>query len=236
METIVAKKSEFKHLTEGKSYEGTKDGEFYILTNDKGVTSRYHKRHFVIKGDIKDNGGMGRADEVKPKEVKKNPYDALLDPRNVSDEVLISLLTSLQCSSLVREGSIYFTFNGINYPLTITPEGVHNSCGIQFVNGLNSLMEYTTIVSETLYNKTSKTERPLFDIKRRVFEYFLRTLLEKIAEIRNFAFVMFTTTDMDLSNRGIYFDILSEQSNANTGWEVNPNSNNNIKIWILSRP
>lgn len=46
MITCIEKPRKFKNLTLNKEYEGTEDGDNYILLNDAGIQAKYNKKYF----------------------------------------------------------------------------------------------------------------------------------------------------------------------------------------------
>ena len=109
---------------------------------------------------------------------------------------------------------------------TIFFDDPRNSCGVRFIDGIEQLINLVSMVENSLPDNVEITEynnsQFLVELLREVILYF-----EEISH--SFAFYMFTTHP---DSR----EILSEFDRlfTTTAEELNPNSGNNIKVWVAS--
>lgn len=125
------------------------------------------------------------------------------------------------------ENSINITYRERNNDFTLFFDQTRNSCEIRFIDGIEQLITLVSIIETNLPDNVEISEynnsQFLVELLRKVILYF-----EEIDH--SFAFYMFTThPDSRI--------ILSEFDRlfTNTAEELNPNSDNDIKVWVASR-
>jgi len=123
--------------------------------------------------------------------------------------------------------SINITYRERNNDFTLFFDQTRNSCGIRFIDGIEQLINLVSIIETNLPDNVEISEynksQFLVELLRKIILYF-----EEIDD--SFAFYMFTThPDSRI--------ILSEFDRlfTNTAEELNPNSDNDIKVWVASR-
>lgn len=122
---------------------------------------------------------------------------------------------------------INITYSEYDSTVTLFFDQTRNSCGVRFIDGIEQLINLVSMVENSLPDNVEITEynnsQFLVKLLREVILYFEENS-------HSFAFYMFTT----------HFDsreILNEFDRlfTTTPEELNPNSGNNIKIWVASR-
>jgi len=123
--------------------------------------------------------------------------------------------------------SINITYRERNNDFTLFFDQTRNSCGIRFIDGIEQLINLVSIIETNLPDNVEISEynksQFLVELLRKIILYF-----EEIDD--SFAFYMFTThPDSRI--------ILSEFDRlfTSTAEESNPNSGNDIKVWVASR-
>ena len=123
--------------------------------------------------------------------------------------------------------SINIAYRERNNDFTLFFDQTRNSCGIRFIDGIEQLINLVSIIETNLPDNVEISEynksQFLVELLRKIILYF-----EEIDD--SFAFYMFTThPDSRI--------ILSEFDRlfTNTAEELNPNSDNDIKVWVASR-
>lgn len=125
------------------------------------------------------------------------------------------------------EVSINITYRESNNDFTLFFDQTRNSCGIRFIDGIEQLISLVSIIENNLPDNVEISEynnsQFLVELLRKVIAYF-----EELNH--SFAFYMFTTHPDSRT-------ILSEFDRlfTSTAEESNPNSGNNIKVWVASR-
>lgn len=209
MYKCISKKDSFKNLTLNKDYEGTEVGNFIEVINDSNVKARYDKKYFetvVPRPRIRRINMIDFINEF----IFFNHYLVISRDRDNDDEV-----------------SINITYRERNNDFTLFFDQTRNSCGIRFIDGIEQLINLVSIIETNLPDNVEISEynksQFLVELLRKVILYF-----EEIDH--SFVFYMFTThPDSRI--------ILSEFDRlfTSTAEELNPNSGNDIKVWVASR-
>lgn len=121
---------------------------------------------------------------------------------------------------------INITYSEHDSDVTLFFDQTRNSCGVRFIDGIEQLITLINNIENSLPDNVEITEynnsQFLVELLRKVILYFEENN-------HSFAFYMFTTHPDSRS-------ILSEFDRlfTTTAEELNPNSNNNIKVWVAS--
>lgn len=125
------------------------------------------------------------------------------------------------------EVSINITYRERNNNFTLFFDRTRNSCGIRFIDGIEQLINLVSIIKTNLPDNVEISEYN----KSQFLVELLRKVILCFEEIdHSFVFYMFTThPDSRI--------ILSEFDRlfTSTAEELNPNSGNDIKVWVASR-
>lgn len=204
----TTKPDKFKNLTINKEYENViEDGEAYVVPNDSGFRSRYAKKYF----------------RVVPETPTTQPRPAQPVTRNLLDVLTMNYHENDLVSK--REDSLEIILNGISRNININLEISTISCGIYEVYGIQ---EIKRVVNEMYNNKQQNIVGTREEFFRAVMEYL-------IAQLRNNnsrAFFLMSDNN-NTANSDIYDSILSTLAVGNFS-RSNPNSGNNITLWIIN--
>lgn len=207
-----SKNPKFKNLTIGKDYEGVIEGDFAEVVNDSGVKSRYHKKYFSA------------AAIVPPA-----PQITTLSLEDILREISVVISASSGDGSY-RSISIRSTRT---ISATVYLDVVSNTCGVIEIDGINSVdslaNDIITNIGRNPLEITSVTTNQLFD----------SLMMLILREIRNNAdlqhpFYMLSTNNPD-RNSFVNFNrrFALTNSSSKTTNRINPNSNNEIAVWII---
>jgi len=122
--------------------------------------------------------------------------------------------------------SINITYSENDSTVTLFFDPTRNSCGVRFIDGIEQLITLINNIENSLPDNVEITEynnsQFLVELLREAIVYFEE-------DNQSFAFYMFTTHP---DSR----EILSEFDRlfTTTAEELNPNSYNNIKVWVAS--
>ena len=193
-------------LTQGKVYEilDEEDG-YFLLVNDSNKTVRYYSDLF---GDIEE-----AVEEVAPPP----------PPARTEADVISSLNVTYNNN---RCNVMYVDLNNetINFstePINVATSSI--SCGIHQLYNINAVMD--SIDDNVLTDEDDLLELRK-EIVKRVISLFIRN---KRASTR--WMLMSTNYDGDFED---YFDVFDSLAQTNLGWENNPNSGNEIKLWVFN--
>lgn len=130
-------------------------------------------------------------------------------------------------SMVVRDdGTIIFTDlqnNEVTIENTLIIYDPVISCGITQIDGINNTIE-------NIENIVDTSDEDLIELKQQIFRLFIENSIRRDDNRRYFLFS--TNHNPDYED---YFSVLDAMSQGNFGWEENPNSGNDIKLWILNR-
>jgi len=197
-------------LTEGKIYpiaDETRD--FYSLLNDNNIGVRYHKRLFEV---VPENA-QPAAPITPPPPPRRTERDLV-----GSIQVQTGVVTFRDFDNTVRTIQNRFTRTDSNI-----------SCGVKQISGIN-------IQIQNIDNFFDLDEDDFITIRKALFkkcieQYVQRNLLNGNA----FGLLSTNTSGEDGGHQADedMLTVLDEMSNGHTTDVRNPNSDRNIKVWVL---
>ena len=195
-------------LTQGKVYEilDEEDG-YFLLVNDSNKTVRYYSDLF---GDVEE-----AVEEVAPP-----------PPLARTEADVISSL-NVTCSGQ-RCSVTYVDLNNqtVNFQTdTIRISGTEISCGIRQMHGINDILS-------DIDNNVSTADDDLLELKKEIVKGVISLLINRN---RGNTRWMLMSTNNDSSFED-YFEVFDSLAQTNLGWENNPNSGNDIKLWVFNSP
>ena len=195
-------------LTQGKVYEilDEEDG-YYLLVNDSNKTVRYYSDLF---GDVEE-----AVEEVAPPP----------PPARTEADVISSL--NVTCAGQ-RCTVTYVDLNNqtVNFQTNIIGISSTNiSCGIHQMHNINDVLS-------SIENNVNTDEDDLLELRKeivkRVTSLFIRY------HRGNSRWMLMSTNNNDTFED--YFEVFDSLAQTNLGWENNPNSGNEIKLWVFNSP
>ena len=195
-------------LTQGKVYEilDEEDG-YYLLVNDSNKTVRYYSDLF---DDIEE-----AVEEAAPPP----------PPARTEADVISSL--NVTCAGQ-RCTVTYVDLNNQTVTFqtsTIGINGTNISCGIRQMSNINNILS-------SIDNNVSTDEDDLLELRKEIVK---RVISLIIHYNRGNTRWMLMSTNNDDSYED-YFDVFDSLAQTNLGWENNPNSGNDIKLWVFNSP
>ena len=195
-------------LTQGKVYEilDEEDG-YFLLVNDSNKTVRYYSDLF---GDIEE-----AVEEVAPPP----------PPARTEADVISSL--NVTCVGQ-RCTVTYVDLNNqtVNFQTsTIGIFGTEISCGIHQMYYINDILL-------SIDNNVSTTDDDLLELRKEIVKRVISLL---IRHNRGNSRWMLMSTNNNSSFED-YFEVFDSLAQTNLGWENNPNSGNDIKLWVFNSP
>ena len=195
-------------LTQGKVYEilDEEDG-YFLLVNDSNKTVRYYSDLF---GDIEE-----AVEEVAPPP----------PPARTEADVISSL--NVTCVGQ-RCTVTYVDLNNqtVNFQTsTIGIFGTDISCGIRQMSNINNILS-------SIDNNVSTADDDLLELKKEIVKRVISLLIHYN---RGNSRWMLMSTNNDSSFED-YFEVFDSLAQTNLGWENNPNSGNDIKLWVFNSP
>ena len=193
-------------LTQGKEYYivDEEDG-YYLLVNDSNKTVRYYSDLF---GDVEE-----AVEEVAPPPPPARTEADVISSLNVTynnDRCTVSYVD-------LNNQTVTFNTN------TIGIDETEISCGIHQMYGINDILL-------SIDNNVSTADDDLLELKKeivkRVISLFIRN---KRGHSR---WMLMSTNNNDTFED--YFDVFDSLAQTNLGWENNPNSGNDIKLWVFN--
>lgn len=219
MYTCSKKKPAFKNLTVGKEYEGIEDGEMVVVVNDIGARARYSKEYFTGTVEAAPRRGRPRAAEAAVVAPPPPPPP----PPTLEQYVSIDINRDgarINARVLARPRN--------NFVLGIVElriDGSNISCGIFQVSGINGSSNLIREISRTIPAEvTGNTPEALASmIMSAMFAYI------KIQQPAAYYLLSNNLNDET--------DVVAEWLNQNaisTCTDGNPNSGNEISLWVMS--
>lgn len=195
-------------LTQGKVYEilDEEDG-YFLLVNDSNKTVRYYSDLF---GDIEE-----AVEEVAPPP----------PPARTEVDVINSL--NVTCSGQ-RCTVTYVDLNNQNVNFQTNTIGISAtdiSYSICQMHGINNILL-------SIDNNVSTTDDDLLELRKEIVK---RVISLIIHYNRGNTRWMLMSTNNDSSFED-YFEVFDSLAQTNLGWENNPNSVNEIKLWVFNSP
>ena len=200
-------------LTQGKVYEilDEEDG-YFLLVNDSNKTVRYYSDLF---DDVEE--------AIETVEAFTPPPPS--PPARTEADVISSL--NVTCSGQ-RCTVTYVDLNNqtVNFQTsTIGISGTDISCGIRQMHGINNILS-------SIDNNVSTADDDLLELRKEIVK---RVISLFIRYNRNNTRWMLMSTNNDDSYED-YFEVIDSLAQTNLGWENNPNSENEIKLWVFNSP
>lgn len=195
-------------LTQGNEYEilQQEDG-YYLIVNDSNKTVRYYSDLF---GDIEE-----AVEEVAPPP----------PPARTEADVISSLNVTCIAS---RCTVTYVDLNNqtVNFQTsTIGIDGTEISCGIRQMHGINDILS-------SIDNNVSTEDDDLLELRKEIVKRVISLLINR--NKGNTRWMLMSTNNNDSYED--YFDVFDSLAQTNLGWENNPNSENDIKLWVFNSP
>ena len=193
-------------LTQGKVYEilDEEDG-YYLLVNDSNKTVRYYSDLF---DDVEE-----AVEEVAP------------PPPPVRTEADVISSLNVTCNGQ-RCTVTYVDLNNqtVNFQTnTIGISSTDISCGIRQISGINNILS-------SIDNNVNTNEDDLLELRKEIVK---RVTSLFIRHNRGNTRWMLMSTNNDDSYED-YFEVIDSLAQTNLGWENNPNSGNEIKLWVFN--
>ena len=197
-------------LTQGKVYEilDEEDG-YYLLVNDSNKTVRYYS-------DLFDG-------------VIAIPDEETIAPPAPSVRTEADVISSLNVTYNNNRCTVnYVDLNNNNINFTTEPIHVATSsisCGIHQLYNINAIME-------SIDDNVNTDEDDLLELRKEIVKRVISLFIHnKRASTR--WMVMSTNNDDSFED---YFEVFDSLAQTNLGWENNPNSGNEIKLWVFNSP
>ena len=197
-------------LTQGKVYEilDEEDG-YFLLVNDSNKTVRYYSDLF---DDVEE--------AIETVEAFTPPPPS--PPARTEADVISSL--NVTCSGQ-RCTVTYVDLNNqtVNFQTsTIGISGTAVSCGIRQISGINDILS-------SIDNNVNTDEDDLLELKKEIVNRVISLLINRNRGNTRWM-LMSTNYDGDFED---YFEVFDSLAQTNVGWENNPNSGNDIKLWVF---
>ena len=195
-------------LTQGKVYEilDEEDG-YYLLVNDSNKTVRYYSDLFA--------DGEEPVEEVAPP----------TPPARTEADVISSLNVTYndqRCSvTYVDLNNQFVTFQTSTIGIT----GTEISCGIRQISGINDILS-------SIDNNVNTNEDDLLELRKEIVKRVISLLIRY--NRGNTRWMLMSTNDDVIYED--YFEVFDSLAQTNLGWENNPNSGNDIKLWVFNSP
>ena len=198
-------------LTQGKVYEilDEEDG-YFLLVNDSNKTVRYYSDLF---------------DDV---EETNEPFEEVAPPpppARTEADVISSLNVTYNNNRCtvdyvdLNNNNVNFTTDSINVATSSI------SCGVYQLYNINAIMG-------CIDNNVNTDEDDLLELRKEIVK---RVISLFIHNKRGSTRWMIMSTNNDSSFED-YFDVFDSLAQTNLGWETNPNSGNEIKLWVFNSP
>ena len=195
-------------LTQGKVYEilDEEDG-YFLLVNDSNKTVRYYSDLF---GDIEE-----AVEEVAPP-----------PPPARTEADVISSLNVTYNNNRCTVNYVDLNNNNVNFTTdSIMVATSSISCGIYQLYNINAIME-------SIDDNVNTDEDDLLELRKEIVKRVISLFIHnKRASTR----WMLMSTNYD-DNFEDYFEVFDSLAQTNLGWENNPNSGNEIKLWVFNSP
>lgn len=198
-------------LTQGKVYEilDEEDG-YYLLVNDSNKTVRYYS-------DLFDDAEQANEpiEEVAP------------PPPPVRTEADVISSLNVTCSGQICNVT-YVDLNNetVNFQTsTIGISSTDISCGIRQIHGINDILS-------SIENNVNTDEDDLLELRKEIVKR-VTSLFIRYHRGNSRWMLMSTNNDSSFED---YFEVFDSLAQTNLGWENNPNSGNEIKLWVFNSP
>lgn len=193
-------------LTQGNEYQilQQEDG-YYLIVNDSNKTVRYYSDLF---DDVEE-----AVEEVAPP----------TPPARTEADVISSLNVTYndqRCSvTYVDLNNQFVTFQTSTIGIT----GTEISCGIRQISGINDILS-------SIDNNVNTNEDDLLELRKEIVKRVISLLIRY--NRGNTRWMLMSTNNNDSYED--YFEVFDSLAQTNLGWENNPNSGNDIKLWVFN--
>ena len=195
-------------LTQGKVYEilDEEDG-YFLLVNDSNKTVRYYS-------DLFDD-----AEETEQQVAPPPP------PARTEADVISSLNVTYN-NNICTVNYVDLNNNNINFttePIDVATSSI--SCGIHQLYNINAIME-------SIDDNVNTDEDDLLELRKEIVKRVISLFIHNKRATTRWM-VMSTNNDDSFED---YFEVFDSLAQTNLGWENNPNSGNEIKLWVFNSP
>ena len=193
-------------LTQGKVYEilDEEDG-YFLLVNDSNKTVRYYSDLF---DDVEET-----VEEVAPPPPPARTEADVISSLNVTYNNNRCTVNYVD----LNNNNVNFTTDSINVATSSI------SCGVYQLYNINAIME-------CIDDNVNTDEDDLLELRKEIVK---RVISLFIHNKRGSTRWMIMSTNNDSSFED-YFDVFDSLAQTNLGWETNPNSGNEIKLWVFN--
>jgi hypothetical protein len=193
-------------LTQGKIYEILEEEDgYYLLINDSNKTVRYYS-------DLFDDVEQAVEEIVPPP-----------PPARTEADVISSLNITYHNN---RFTVIYVDLNNqtVNFQTNTIEISITNiSCGIHQMYGINNVLSI-------IENNVNTEDDDLLELKKEIVKRVTSLFINR--NIGNARWMLMSTNNDDSFED--YFEVFDSLAQTNLGWEDNPNSGNEIKLWVFN--
>ncbi len=173
---------------------------------------------------INDSGKLVRYDRSLFEDVNTVPPPPPPPPIRTQAQIIQSIVISNQ------NNTVRFRYNDRTNQLVESP-GIgfsrHNpdmSCGVETIDGLNNIIA-------TIEATVNTEHDDYINLKKSIFVKVINEV-KSICRASNRGAIIFSTNNN--TNHEDYYSWLQQVSMSTTDWFLNPNSNNQIKIWCVN--
>jgi hypothetical protein len=194
-------------LTQGKVYEilDEEDG-YYLLINDSNKTVRYYS-------DLFDDAEEAIEEVAPPPPPARTEVDVI-------SSLTVAYAGSRQCRVIYQDlnnNTVDFTTRQISVSDT------NISCGVRQLYNINDFLE-------GIDGAVTTEEDDLLELKKQIVKKALVILIEATQASSRWM-LMSTNYFNDYED---YYEVFDSLAQTNLGWEENPNSGNDIKLWVFN--
>ena len=198
-------------LTQGKVYEilDEEDG-YFLLVNDSNKTVRYYSDLFDDVIAIPDEETI------------------VLPPPPVRTEADVISSLNVTYNNNYRCNVTYVDLNNetVTFQTNIIGISTTNiSCGIRQMHGINNILL-------SIDNNVNTDEDDLLELRKEIVKRVTSLFIHYHRD--NSRWMLMSTNNNDTFED--YFEVFDSLAQTNLGWENNPNSGNEIKLWVFNSP
>ena len=192
-------------LTQGKVYEilDEEDG-YFLLVNDSNKTVRYYSDLF---DDVEE-----AVEEVAPPPPPARTEADVISSLNVTANNVGCTVTYVD----LNNQTVTFQTSSIE------TSGTGISCGIRQMSGINDVLA-------SIDGNVSTTDDDLLELRKEIVKRVISLLINR--NRGNSRWMLISTNSNSIYED--YFEVFDSLAQTNLGWEVNPNSGNEIKLWVF---
>lgn len=218
MFTCTRKKNSFKNLTVGKEYDGTEDGNSIIVVNDAGFRARYAKEYFRSN----DNVPARRGRPPRVQEAARPAPPPPPPPFNLVTETGIVVDIDNNAAAL----TVRLTAPDTASTLSLSINGTNISCGARQISGINGLGEaIRSFMATAIRNNGRNDGNDVTALCTRIID----AIRQNVSGIAAFL-IMSDATDAN----DPFQAALSAHPHVNWSESNNPNSGNDIRLWVIT--